>query len=170
MVPGMTFADTLNLTWDPDYVLTTAPDGRREFSQVQFNLEVEQPTFGGSLSFVWTALKGNLDNVSGYMDPEGYGAGPYVHVNEYTNSYGTLENFANIEMKASVWGNLPWQLRGGWSGRSAPGTTTLRASASTGWRASGISWEPEPCRQAESPSSRTGTSFPIGPRRSTARS
>ncbi|MGW8268661.1 MAG: hypothetical protein ACWGSQ_20010, partial [Longimicrobiales bacterium] len=119
-VPGMTYADTLYLTWDPDYVLTTAPDGRREFSQVQVNLEVEQPTFGGSLSFVWTDLKGNLDNVSGYMDPEGYGAGPYVHVNEYTNAYGILENFANIEMKASAWGNLPWQLRGGlfWTLRS----------------------------------------------------
>jgi len=120
MVPGMTFADTLHLPWDPDYVLTTAPDGRREFGQVQVNVEVDRPTYGGSLSFVWTDLKGNLDNVSGYMDPDGYGAGPYVHVNEYTNSYGILENFADIEMKASVWGNLPWQLRGGlfWTLRS----------------------------------------------------
>ena len=119
-VPGMTFADTLHLTWNPDYVLTTAPDGKREFSQVQINIEVERPTYGGSLSFVWTDLKGNLDNVSGYTDPDGYGAGPYVHVNEYTNSYGTLENFADVEWKALAWGNLPWQLRGGvfWTLRS----------------------------------------------------
>jgi hypothetical protein len=120
MVPGMTFADTLHLTWNPDYALTTAPDGRREFDQVQVNVEVEQPTYGGTLSFVWTKLKGNLDNVSGYMDPQGYGAGPYVHVNEYTNAYGILENFADVEMKASAWGTLPWQLRGGvfWTMRS----------------------------------------------------
>jgi hypothetical protein len=41
-------------------------------------------------------------------------------VNEYTNSYGTLENFADIEVKASLWGTLPWQLRGGifWTLRS----------------------------------------------------
>ena len=119
-VPGMTAADTLHLTWDPDYRLTSAPDGRREFSQVQVNVEVERPTYGGSLSFVWTDLKGNLDNVSGYTDPDGYGAGPYVHVNEYTNAYGTLENFADVEWKASVWGSLPWQFRGGvfWTLRS----------------------------------------------------
>ena len=113
MPPGMTFADTLGLTWDPRFVLTTAPDGRREFSQIQVNLEIARPTWGGSLSFVATDLKGNLDNVSGYTDPAGYGAGPYVHVNEKVNSYGTLENFADREWKASVWGVLPWQLRGG---------------------------------------------------------
>ncbi len=119
-VPGMVYSDTLGLSWDPDYVLTTAPDARREFGQVQLNVEVERVTYGGSLSFVWTDLKGNLDNVSGYTDPEGYGAGPFVHVNEFTNSYGLLENFADIEMKASVWGNLPWKLRGGifWTSRS----------------------------------------------------
>jgi hypothetical protein len=119
-IPGMTPADTLGLSWNPDYVLTTAPDGKREFDQVQVNVEVQKPTYGGTLSFVWTDLKGNLDNVSGYMDPNGYGAGPYVHVNEHTNAYGTLENFADVEMKASVWGTLPWELRGGvfWTRRS----------------------------------------------------
>jgi hypothetical protein len=113
MPPGMTFADTVNLIWDPRFVLTTAPDGQREFSQIQLNLEIARPTWGGSLSFVATDLKGNLDNVSGYTDPDGYGAGPYVHVNEGVNAYGTLENFADREWKVSVWGLLPWQLRGG---------------------------------------------------------
>jgi len=76
--------------------------------------------WGGSLSFVTTHLEGNLDNVSGYTDPEGYGAGPYVRVNEGVNSYGTLENFADAEWKASVWGALPRQFRGGlfWTLRS----------------------------------------------------
>ena len=119
-IPGMTPSDYFGLSWNPDHVLTTAPDARREFSQFQAIIEVERPAYSGSLSFVWTDLEGSLDNVSGYADPDGYGAGPYVHVNEYTNSYGTLENFADIEMKVSAWGNLPWQLRGGvfWTVRS----------------------------------------------------
>jgi hypothetical protein len=119
-VPGMTASDIPNLSWNPDYVLTTAPDGRRNFSQIQIIVEVDQPAYGGSLSYVRTDLKGNLDNVSGYTNPDGYGAGPYVRVNEYTNSFGTLENFADVEVKASVWGSLPWQFRGGafWTIRS----------------------------------------------------
>lgn len=119
-IPGLSAADIPNLTWDPDYVLTTAPDGEREFSQIQFNVEVAVEDWGGSLSFVKTYLEGNLDNVSGYTDPVGYGAGPYVRVNEGVNSYGTLENFADLEWKASAWGALPWQFRGGlfWTIRS----------------------------------------------------
>ena len=119
-IPGLTAADIPSLTWDPDFVLTTAPDAKREFSQVQLTLEVAVEEWGGSLSFVKTHLEGNLDNVSGYTDPSGYGAGPYVRVNEGVNSYGTLENFADLEWKASVWGPLPWNLRGGafWTLRS----------------------------------------------------
>jgi hypothetical protein len=119
-IPGMSAADLPGLTWDPEYALTTAPDGRREFSQIQLSLEVALQDWGGSLSFVKTHLEGNLDNVSGYTDPEGYGAGPYVRVNEGVNNYGTLENFADVEWKASVWGDLPWRLRGGlfWTLRS----------------------------------------------------
>ncbi|MGW8266707.1 MAG: TonB-dependent receptor [Longimicrobiales bacterium] len=119
-IPGLTFADLPRLTWDPDFVLTTAPDAKREFNQIQLTLEVAVEEWGGSLSFVKTHLEGNLDNVSGYTDPSGYGAGPYVRVNEGVNSYGTLENFADVEWKASVWGPLPWNFRGGafWTLRS----------------------------------------------------
>jgi hypothetical protein len=109
----MTAADTLGLSWNPDYVLTTAPDAKREFGQFQFTVEVARPEWGASFSFVQTDLMGNLDNVSGYTDPDGYGAGPYVRVNEGVNSYGQLENFSDREWKLSVWGALPWQLRGG---------------------------------------------------------
>ncbi len=120
MPPDLTFADTLDLTWNPVYVLTTAPDGRREFGQLQFNVEVARPTWGATLSLAATALEGNLDNVSGYADPEEYSAGPYVRVNEGVNNYGILPNFAEREVKASVWGMLPWRLRGGlfWTFRS----------------------------------------------------
>jgi len=112
-IPGLTYADLPSPTWDPDYVLTTAPDGTREFEQFQLNLEIALPSWGASASFVATKLRGNLDNVSGYTDPEGYGAGQYVRVNESVNSYGTLENFADREWKVSFWGALPGQLRGG---------------------------------------------------------
>ncbi len=119
-IPGLSYGDIQGLTWDPQYVLTTAPDGERNFDQFQVNLEVARPTWGGSISFVWTHLEGNLDNVSGYTDPEGYGAGPYVRVNEKVNSYGTLENFSDREWKVSAWGALPWEMRGGafWTFRS----------------------------------------------------
>ncbi len=112
-IRGLEFADTLGMTWDPDYVLTNAPDARREFGQWQFSVEVARPTWGGSISATFTDLKGDLDNVSGYADPEEYGAGPYVRVNEGINDYGFLPNFAEREAKASVWGMLPWDLRGG---------------------------------------------------------
>jgi hypothetical protein len=113
MPPGYAFADTLTLTWDPDYALTTAPGARREFNQLQFTVEIARPTWGGSVSAVLTDLKGDLDNVSGYVDPDEYGAGPYVRVNESTNAFGFLPNFAQREAKASLWTLLPWDVRGG---------------------------------------------------------
>ena len=111
--PDLAFADTMNLTWNPDYVLTNAPGARRAFDQFQFNVEVARPTWGGSFSIAVTGLEGNLDNVSGYADPEEYSPGPYVRVNEGVNSFGALPNFAEREAKVSAWGLLPWGLRGG---------------------------------------------------------
>jgi hypothetical protein len=69
---------------------------------------------------VVTSLKGNLDNVSGYVDPQTYEAGPYVHINEGVNAYGYLPNYAGAEGKVSIWGDLPWRMRGGafWTYRS----------------------------------------------------
>ncbi|MCG6988212.1 MAG: TonB-dependent receptor [Gemmatimonadetes bacterium] len=119
-IPNMTIADTAGLTWNPDYVLTNAPSATRTFGQFQLTVDVSRPTWGGSFSFVLTSLKGNLDNVSGYVDPTTYDAGPYVHVNEGVDAYGYLPNFAGAEGKVSVWGNLPWNMRGGafWTYRS----------------------------------------------------
>lgn len=111
--PGLTPADTLSLSWDPDYVLTNAPDAERTFGQLQLTFKFALPTWGGSLSGVFTSLEGNLDNVSSYADPAEYSPGPYVRVNEGVNAYGTLPNFSDHELKASVWGLLPWRLRGG---------------------------------------------------------
>jgi len=112
-VPGKTLADIPNMPWDPKYVVTTAPDAKREFGQFQLGMEISKPLWGMSLSWVRTSLKGNLDNVSGYTDPQSYGAGPYVRVNEAVNAYGWLDNFADREWKMSIWGILPWDVRGG---------------------------------------------------------
>jgi hypothetical protein len=51
--------------------------------------------------------------VSGYVDPAGLGPGPYVRVNEGIDSYGRLGNYSNWEIKASLWGLLPWGIQGG---------------------------------------------------------
>ena len=111
--PDLAFSDTLHLAWNPDYVLTNAPDARREFDQFQLTVEVARPTWGGSFSIAVTGLRGNLDNVSGYADPEQFSPGPYVRVNEGVNAFGILPNFSEREAKVSAWGMLPWELRGG---------------------------------------------------------
>ena len=111
--PGLTAEDTLTLSWNPDYVLTNAPDARREFQQFQLSVEVARPTWGGSFSIAVTGLEGNLDNVSGYADPDEYSPGQYVRLNEGVNADGILPNFSEREAKVSVWGQLPWRLRGG---------------------------------------------------------
>lgn len=111
--PGMTFDDTLNLSYDPDYVLTNVPQARREFDQLQLSLTGSFETWGFTGSVVFTRLMGNLDNVTGYDDPSGFGAGPFVRVNESVNSYGWLDNSADRELKLSVYGELPWGIRGG---------------------------------------------------------
>jgi hypothetical protein len=113
MPPGFALADTTWLTWNPDYVLTTAPDAKRVFGQFQATIDVVRPTWGGSFSVAVSQLEGNLDNVSGYADPDEYNAGPYVRVNEHVNSYGTLPNFSERELKVSAWTLLPWDIRGG---------------------------------------------------------
>ena len=90
-------------------------------------------------------LEGNLDNVSGYTDPLGFGAGPYVRVNEGINSFGRLGNHSNWEIKAHLWGLLPWGVRGGlfWTFRAGDRYSArfrLSALDVVGYR-TGWSWE-----------------------------
>jgi hypothetical protein len=111
--PGFTGADIDRLTYEPDYVLTNAPDARRSFRQVQLALEGAFPrwSFFGSLVRTW--LEGNLDNVTGYDDPAGFGAGPYARPNELTNRHGPLPNSSELELKLALFRELPWRLRMG---------------------------------------------------------
>jgi hypothetical protein len=111
--PGLSLADTASLSWNPDYVLTMAPDATRGFWQLQLGFDFSRPDWGGALSLVWTGLKGNLDNVSGYADPAEFGPGPYVRLNEGVNAFGSLPNFAETEGKISLWGQLPGGFKGG---------------------------------------------------------
>jgi hypothetical protein len=110
--PGMVLADTLRLTWDPDYVLTTAPEARRTFHQAQLVVRMGHPRHGGMISLVWTSLRGNLDNVSGYHESQLF-AGPYVNPNQAVNYAGWLANSSQLELKVWLYGALRWGFRGG---------------------------------------------------------
>ncbi|HEU0012626.1 MAG TPA: TonB-dependent receptor [Longimicrobium sp.] len=112
-IPGLTVADLPSLTWAPDYVLTNVPQARRTFDQVQAVLRADYRTYGGMISAVYTQLKGNLDNVAGYEDPAGFGAGPFVNPNQAVNFYGFLDNSAEVELKIAMYGDLAWGVRGG---------------------------------------------------------
>ena len=114
--PGMVPGDTISLQWDPDYVLTHAPDARRTLHQVQLVLRMGHPRHGGTISLVHSLLRGNLDNVSGYTESVRF-AGPYVNPNQGINGYGRLPNSSAWELKTWIYGTLRWGFRGGlfWS-------------------------------------------------------
>jgi hypothetical protein len=120
MPPGLDFGDTLALVWDPDYVLTRAPGGRRVMHQGQLVVRMGHPRWGGMASLVYTRLQGNLDNVSGYHESERF-AGPYVNPNQSVNAFGWLGNSAELELKVSLYGALPGGFRGGLAWTQASG-------------------------------------------------
>jgi hypothetical protein len=111
--PGLTPADTLRLTWDPDYVITNVPGARRAFDQAQAVVRIGRPGWGGTASLVWSRLRGNLDNVSGYEGSAAFGAGPFVNPNQAVNFFGALPNFSPWEMKLSLFGEIGGGFRGG---------------------------------------------------------
>lgn len=119
--PGFTSADTtwLRDAWNPDYVLTTIPEARRQFHQYQLSVEGSYATWGASASIVVTDLKGNFDTVTGYEDrtaydePFLYSAGPYVNPNEATNYFGKLPNHSTRELKLALFGELAFDVQGG---------------------------------------------------------
>ena len=110
--PGMTLGDTLGLTWDPDYVLTNVPQAKRTFQQAQLVLRMAHPLYGGTASVVYSRLRGNLDNVSGYDESSAF-AGPFVNPNQATNGYGRLGNSSEWEIKLWLYGALGRGFRGG---------------------------------------------------------
>lgn len=109
--PGLTPEEVDALTWNPEFVLTNPEGAKRNMDQVQVTTEYRGSgyTFAGSV--VWTNLEGNFYSVSGYDDPAGTGAGPFVRPNEGTNFFGTMPDSSEWEVKLRGTANLPWKLR-----------------------------------------------------------
>lgn len=120
-VPGFSAADTATLSWNPDYVLTSLPNARRRFEQVQLNLTYDGPRTTAALSLALTSLRGNFASVTGYDDNTiygrdgvvGRGPGPYVRPNEAINYDGRLENYSPFEAKLRLTHPLPWRIDAG---------------------------------------------------------
>jgi hypothetical protein len=112
-IPGFSVADIGRLAWDPDYVITNVPQAERLFHQVQAVVRFGYPRYGGTFSAVWSRLRGNLDNVSGYDDPAGFGAGPFVNPNQSVNFYGNLPNSSPWDLKLWAYGDLGRGFRAG---------------------------------------------------------
>ncbi len=110
--PGMSTAELNALTYNPDYVLTTVPEARREFDQLQFTLEARYPKWWTSASATISRLEGNLNVVAGPDDYTTGGPGPWVRPDEQIN-FDHLNNQSRFEFKAQVGGLLPWGFRGG---------------------------------------------------------
>lgn len=105
--PGMTAEQIDGLSWNPEYVLTNAEDAERKMEQFQFKAERNGDVWSTTLSVTHSDLKGNFFSVSGYDDPSGSGAGPYVHRNEQINFYGDLRNYSEWEAKLRLSARLP---------------------------------------------------------------
>ncbi len=111
--PGMSGAQADALTYDPDYVLTTVPEAKRELDQLQLMLEARYPTWWASGSATISRLEGNLNVVTGPDDYTSGGAGPWVRPNEQINFEGRLNNQSRLEVKLQAGGLLPWGFRAG---------------------------------------------------------
>ncbi len=111
--PGLTAADMEALTYQPDFVLTTAPEARRQFRQLQLVLHGRYPGWWMSGSATITSLRGNLNSVTGNDDDSRSGAGPFVRLNEQFNGFGDLSNQSKVEVKLQAGSNLPFGFRGG---------------------------------------------------------
>ena len=112
-LPNYRGSDIPDLTWDPLYQITTAPGARREFDQGQLILSGRFPLWSVTGSLALTKLEGNLFSVTGYDDPAGRGAGPFVRPNEAILGFGRLPNSTELEAKLRVTGALPLGFRGG---------------------------------------------------------
>jgi hypothetical protein len=93
------------LTYNPDYVVTTVPDAKREFDQLQISLEACYPTWWAAASATVSELEGNFNVVTGPDDYTNGGPGPWVRPNEQINFFGPLNNQSRVEIKAQLGGD-----------------------------------------------------------------
>lgn len=111
--PGLTPAQLAALRYEPDLVLTTAPEATRRFSQLQLRLDARYRTWWAGASATLSTLKGNYNVVTGPDDYTSGGPGPWVRLNEQYNFYGDLSNQSRVDGKLYVGGLLPGRFRGG---------------------------------------------------------
>ncbi|MCB1043424.1 MAG: TonB-dependent receptor [Acidobacteria bacterium] len=115
--PGLTDEQVEALTFDQQFALTNADDASREMDQIQTKLDYRGHRIQASFSATYTDLEGNFYSVSGYDDPNGIGAGPYVNPNERINAYGRLRNNAEWSTKLRFTYRLPGEFRLGLFGQ-----------------------------------------------------
>jgi hypothetical protein len=117
--PGFVLADTLWLSFEQDLELRNVPEATRRLQQLQLSAHGAFPSWGGSVSLVWSRLRGNFNSVTGYEAGTGFddfqeeGAGPFVRPNEQVNFLGDLPGLSALEFKVAAYGELPWDLRVG---------------------------------------------------------
>ena len=110
---GMPYDQYLLLTYLPDIVLTTVPEAKRRFDQLQLIGTARYPSWWAQGSATLTRLDGNLNSITGTDDYTTSGAGPFVRRNEQTNFFGALNNQSRLELKLQLGGALPLGFRGG---------------------------------------------------------
>jgi hypothetical protein len=112
-LPNFRMSDAARLHWNPVYQITSAPGARRVFDQGQVIVTGRFPLWSVTGSIALTRLEGNLFSVTGYDDPAGSGAGPFVRPNEAILGFGRLANTSELEAKLRLTGALPLGVRGG---------------------------------------------------------
>lgn len=89
-------------TWDPDVMLTTIPQAKREFEQVTATVRSFYPTWRAEGSFTAARLRGNTAGVTGYgTTSTQFTAGQFVNPNEGINADGLLPGA--LQLEAKVW-------------------------------------------------------------------
>jgi hypothetical protein len=111
--PSLTPAELAALQYNPDYVLTTVPEAKRRFRQLQIRLDGHYRTWWAGASATLSSLRGNFNVVAGPDDYTNGGPGPWVRLNEQYNFFGALNNQSRFEGKLYLGGLLPARFRGG---------------------------------------------------------
>lgn len=102
------------LQWNPDLVLTTIPQAKRQYQQITFLLRRFSASWRGEVSVTGARLRGNVPGVTGYgTSGSEFSAGQFVRPNEAINATGFLPDA--LEMEGKVWftARLPHGMRGG---------------------------------------------------------
>jgi hypothetical protein len=111
--PSLTPAELAALRYAPDFVLTTVPEAKRRFEQLQLRVDARYRTWWAGASATLSTLEGNYNVVTGPDDYTNGGPGPWVRLNEQYNFFGDLNNQSGVEAKVYFGGLLPARFRGG---------------------------------------------------------